>query len=406
MARANIKTWLGLDEWAQIIGIDPLAFNQLSSATLRRNNTCGDIFFQYDWGHSDRIGRETIAMAIQAAEQEISREVGFNLLPDWTVDERLMYPRPALPELYNAYGVNPRWQLKSVEALRGYLISGGLKSKALLQAGVAVVRTDLDVDGYTETCTVTIPITTTDTNEVRAYYPSQNGDDGWEIKPIKVAISGGFATITFKAWQIVKGNEFESLNPEPLDADDAASYETTIDIYRVYNDPSTQVQFLWENGAPNCCGTCAACQLGTQWGCFHLRDARMGFMVPAPATWDADTSEFVSAEWSACREPDQARFWYLSGYRDYTLPRPYAELSNYWKYAVAYFAASKFDRPVCGCSNVNQFIDKWRRDAAYSSQQEGGFTVTSEQASNRLGTSAGALYAWRRIQANGVRINK
>lgn len=405
MARSDIKTWLSLDEWSQIIGLDPLAFNQLSSATVRRNNTCGDIFFQYDWQHSDRIGRDTIARAIQQAEQEISREAGFNLMPDWTVDERLPYPRPAAPELYNIYGLNPRWQMKSVEANRGWVVSGGIRAKSLIQAGVAVVRSDLDVDSFQETCTVTVPVTITDANEIHVYYPAKSGEDGWEVRPVKVSISGGNAVITFKVWQIVAANQLDALNPSPLDADTATNFETTVDVYRVYNDPSTQVQFLWEND-PSCCGTCDACTLGTQAGCFHLRDPRMGYMVPAPATWDASASEFVSAEWSACREPDQARFWYYSGYRDNSLSRPYVELSNYWKDAVAYFAASKFDRDVCGCSNVNEFIRKWRRDAAFSSQQEGGFTVTAEIASNRLGTSMGALYAWRRVQQNGVRINK
>ena len=405
MARSEFKTWLPLDDFAKIIGLSPLSFNQLHSNTLQLNNVCGDTFFQSSWQHSDRIGRDDIAMAIQQAEQEISREAGFNLMPDWTIDERLTYPRPALPELYNIYGVGPRWQMKSVEALRGNLISGGIKAKALIQAGAAIVRSDTDTDGYQETCTVIVAVSITDTNEIRAYYPAKSGDDGWEIKPITVSISGGNATITFKAWQVVAANKMDALDADVLDADAAASYETTVDIYRVYNDPSTQVQFLWENES-DCCGTCDACTLGTQSGCFILRDPRLGFVVPSPATWDASASEFVSASWSACREPDQLRLWYLSGYRDQSLSRPYAELSNYWKYAIAYFACSKFERPVCGCSNVNQFIEKWRRDAAYSNDVEGGFTVTAEIASNRLGTSAGALYAWRQIQRNGVRINK
>lgn len=405
MARSTIKTWLSLDEFAQIIGLDPLGFNQLSSTTLRRNNVCGDVFFQQDWQHSDRVGRDTIAIAIQQAEQEISREAGFNLMPDWTVDERIGYPQPSTPELFGAWGINVRGQMKSVEALRGHVIYGGIKAKSLIEEGVAVVRSDIDVDGFQETCTVIVATTITDLNEIHAYYPAKSGDDGWEIRPITVSVSGGFATITFKIWQIAAANQMDALNAEPLDADNAASFETTIDVYRVYNDESTQVQFLWEND-PSCCGTCAACTLGTQAGCFVLRDPRMGFIVPSPATWDSSTSSFVSANWSACREPDQIRLWYRSGWRDQSLVRPYAELSPYWKYAVAYFAASKFDRPVCGCSNVSQFIDRWRRDAAFSSQEEGGFTVTAEIASNRLGTSAGALYAWRRIQQNGMRINK
>jgi hypothetical protein len=80
-------------------------------------------------------------------------------------------------------------------------------------------------------------------------------------------------------------------------------------------------------------------------------------------------------------------------------------MSPYWEYAVAYFAASKLVRPTCGCSNVQQFIDKWRTDAAYS-ERDGGYTMTGEMLANKLGTTMGALYAYKRIHQNGVRIIK
>ena len=403
MARSNIKTWLSLDDFARIIGLNPLTFNQLTP--IQQNNVCGDIFFQSDWQHSDRVGRDTIAQAIYDAEQEMAREAGFNLMPDWVTEERLPYPRPGVPELYGT-GVNVRFQLKSVELERGHARYGGVQMKSQIQAGAAVIRTDKDTDTYAETCTVTVATSVTDKNEIRVYYPSKDGSDGWEIRPINVRFSGGNAIITFKSWQIVAANQLDSLDPEPLDYASAASYETTVDVYRVYNDPSTQVQFLWESEPQfcNCGGTCTACQLGTQAGCFHIRDQRIGFVVPSPATYAEGA--WTTQEWSVCREPDQVRFWYVSGWMNPADERPYAELSNYWKTAIAYFAASKFERPVCGCSNVNQFIEKWRRDAAFSSQEEGGFTVTAEIAANRLGTSMGALYAWRKINQNGVRVNK
>lgn len=400
MARADIRTWLSLDEFAQIIGMNPLAFNQLQP--LHDNNVCGEIFFQQDWMHSDRVGRESIALAIAEAEQEISREAGFNLMPDWTLDERLDYPRPFIPEGYGT-ALNVRGMNKSVEALKGHVISGGIRRKTLIQAGLPVTRTDVDSDNYAETCTVTVAVAITDTNEIHLYYPAKSGEDAWEIRPIKVTINGGQATITFKSWQISAANQMDSMDAEVLDATLPGSYETTVDAYYVYNDPSTQVSFMWEGGG---CGSCAACQFGTQSGCFHLRDPRMGFMVPTPASWSSDDNDFISSEWSVCREPDQVRVWYYSGWVDNHLARPYVELSPYWKTAIAYFAASKFDRPVCGCSNVKEFISKWRRDAAFSSEDAGSFNLTTEQGSNRLGTSAGALYAWRKLNHPGVRVNK
>lgn len=405
MARARVRTWLSLDRFAQIIGLNPLYFNQLSSRDLFPNNVCGDIFFQEDYQHSDRIGRETIAMAIQAAELEISQEAGFNLLPDWTVEERLQYPHSSVPGTYGNT-LNPSLQNKSVELRKAHILSGGIRTKALLEAGAAVTRQDDDTDGYAETCVVTTAVTFTDANEIRAYYPAKSGSDAWEIRPISVEISGGVANIQFKAWQIVAANKMNALDAVALDADTAASYETTIDVYRVYNDPQTQVQFLWEGcSTGDCCGSCTACQFGTQNGCFHLRDQRLGLAVPTPGTWNSATEVFDYAEWSACREPDQVKFWYYSGYRDMTLTRMNNDLSPYWEYAVAYYACSKFERPICGCSNVNQFVEKWRRDISFS-DEAGSYVSTPEMLGNRLGTSVGAIYAWKRIQQNGMKVIK
>lgn len=407
MARSDIKTWLPLDKFAAIIGLSPFGFNQLHSNTFQQNNVCGETFFQYSWQHSDRIGRDEIAMAIQAAEREIAAEAGFNLMPDWVVEERLQYPQPFVPGVYNLSGLNPRGMLNSVELRRGHVISGGVKQKVVIQYAVAVVRSDLDGDGFNETCTVTAATTATVADEIRIYYPGHNGEDGWEIRPIKVVISGGNATITFKVWQIPIETAFEDLNVLVLDADLVASYQTTVDVFRVYNNPATQLQFMWENtGDCECCGTCVACQFGTQAGCFHLRDARLGLAVPAPATWDEREEEFTIAEWSACRAPDQIRFWYYSGYFNPSLTMPYVTMDPYWEYAVAYYAASKLDRPVCGCSNVNQFIDRWRRDLLINKADDANFNVTPEMLSNKLGTTMGALYAYKRVHQNGMRIIK
>lgn len=407
MARSSVRTWLSLDRWAEIIGLFPLHFNQLYSPTLNLNNVCGEVFFQYSWQHSDRIGREEISMAIQAAEREIAAEVGFNLMPDWIEEERLQYPQPFVPGVYNVNGLNPRGMLNSVELPRGHIISGGVRVSTLVQANAAIVRADADGDGYAEFCTVTVPTTVTTADEIHLYYPGMFGDEVWEIRPIKVTLTGGNAVITFKSWQVALHTAFDDLNAAVLDADLAASYEVTADVYRVYNDPSTQLQFMWENsGTFDCCGSCSACQFGTQAGCFHLRDARLGLAVPAPATWDEREAAFTEADWSACRAPDQIRFWYYSGYRNMRLTMPYVTMDPYWEYAVAFYAASKLDRPVCGCSNVNQFIDQWKRDLLINRNDDASFNVTPEMLSNKLGTTMGALYAYKRIHQNGMRILK
>lgn len=401
-------TWLSLDRWGQLIGINPLHFNQLFSDTMFNNNVCGEGFFQDSFHHSDRVGRNDILYAIQQAEQEIAAEVGYNLLPDWTVDERMQYPRPGYSGVYNLLGTNPQGKYKSIEVPRGHVIVGGVKAKTLLAAAQAIVRTDVDGDGYNEKCTVTLATSVTDTNQIRVYHVGQDGDDGYEIRPINVSIAAGVATITFKAWQVVDVLLQEQLNSQPLDAALAASYETTCDIYQVYNDPQTQVQLMWDGSdyILSGCGSCSSCQGSVQTGCLSIRDQRMGFVVPSPGVWNASTNLFDYATWDACREPDQVRLWYLSGWANMSLDRPYVNMDPYWEKAVAYYAASKLDRPVCGCSNVSQFIDMWRSDVTFADDKSAFQNISAEKGSNHFGSSRGAIYAWQRVQQNGKKVNK
>lgn len=410
MARAKTVTWLSLDRFAQYLGLNPLSFNQLHSDTLQLNNVCGGPWFQEDWQHSDRIGREGLAQAIRQAERNMAREAGFNLLPDWTVAERLPYPQPFMPGAFGVGGLNARGQFKSIEAPRGHILTGGVRAQSAIQIGAGFALSDGDTDGYQETCTATVPTTVTDPSEIRLFYPGKNGAAEWEIRPIEVTLSGGNAIIVFKRWQVAAAIAMDSLNAQVLDADDPNSYETAVDVYRIYNDPSVQVQFIWEAQPDLVCScgssTCTACQLGTQAGCFHLRDQRRGVLVPAPASWDAENLEFDSAEWSGCREPDQVRLWYYSGWMDNSLQRPYVTLDNYWESAIAYYAASLLDRTACGCSNAEQFISHWRMDAAFRSQEQGGFNLSDSLMSNKLGTTMGALNAYKRIHQNGVIVNK
>ena len=407
MARSDIRTWLPLDRWAEIIGLHPLHFNGLHSNDLIPDTVCGDVWFQYSWQHADRVGHEDVAMAIQQAEREIAAEVGYNLLPDWTAEERLPYPKPDVPGVYNVSGLNPRGMFNSVELKKAHVICGGRRAKSLIEAGATFTRSDTDSDGFKETCTVIAATSVTDENEIALYYPAQDGDDGWEIRPIKVSLSGGNATITFKIWQVSAANKMGVFDPEPLDAEADASYETTVDIYRVYNDPSVQAQFLWENFPYlDSCGSCYACQMGSQYGCFHLRDARLGLAVPAPGTWDSDNERFDVAAWTNCRAPEQVKFWYYSGFENKRLTRSKVEMAKYWEYAVAFYAASKLDRSVCGCSNVANFIDSWRMDVMLNANKSVSVTATPEILSNKLGTTKGAIYAYRRIHQDGIRIIK
>jgi hypothetical protein len=415
MARANTTTWLPLDRWAEIMGIHPFHFNGLSSSTYLSQISCGTPWYQFAWQNSDRLGREDIAYAIRSAERRIADEVNYHLIPDWIKTENIRYARPAVPELYSATGRNVRGQFNSLTTRYGKILSGGQRAKVGIET-VDVTRTDEDGDGYSETVTITVATSVEDADELKVYLPGKSGNDKYEVRPIEIDLDtdANSATITCKSWQIVDPDLQELVNvgesSQAIDAEAAASYVTTLDVYRVYNDPQTQVSFIWEQSGSDlwlgtCCGTCTACQLNTQTGCFHTRDERLGMIVPAPGTWDAANQQFTSQCWSTCRGPDRASISYYSGNRDFNLDRPKSEMEPFWEYAVAYYAASLLDKGGCDCSNAMDFINHWRDNRAMA-VEERTYVLSPGQLNNKLGTTNGALYAWNCINEEGRKIGR
>lgn len=411
MARATERTWLSLDRWAQIMGVHPMNFNQLFHDTLNpQSRDCADVWYQQDWQSANQISRETLALAIRDAELTIAEYVGYNLLPDWVADERQRTARPSRPELYPRNVSNVRGQAKSIEVDRKHIISGGIRGTTEIATGISVVRSDDDGDGFDELCTVTFATTVTEACEIRLFYPGESGAPAWEIRPINVSLSGGTATVTFSVWQIVAKNNMVEINPDPIDAATAGSFETTVDAFRVYNDPSQMATLLWERDpelCSSCSGTgCPRCTHASQTACLLARNRRLGFFAYESASWDADDEEWDAKALAVERDPDQLRLWYYSGYES-TDPRvdcPRVELDPYWEKPVAYFAAGLLDRPICACNNAQEYVEHWREDLARIGTDR-SFQVSPADLDNPFGTTRGAIAAWKAVQREGRKVH-
>lgn len=407
MARATTLTKLPLDRWAELVGMNPIHFNRItiSLSPDRACNSGEDFWLQYAYMDAAKVSIEDLASAISEAEGMIESVIGYKLLPEWIIDERRNTERPAIRELFS-YGLDARWLAKSVRARWGYVLSGGQRAKSVIEAGAAIVRSDVDGDGYSETATVTVT-TTIEPEEVRVYFPGESGADEWEVRPVRVVDNGATVTITFKIWQTPDPDLWERLSTDPtaIDGDAAGNFVTTVDVYRVYNDPQSPVQFLWEPDALGGCNcgseTCTACTLASQYGCLHVRDTRLGQLGYSPAAWNATDGAFSAGDWSVCREPERMRLWYYSGWRWETADarkRATVDLDPYWEKAIAYLAITLLNREVCACNNTEHFIDYWRTDLARNANSV-SYQNSRQHLDNPFGTMRGAVYAWQRCQA-------
>lgn len=412
------RTLLPIDRWAFLLGINPLHFNQVITSAMPQT-ICGHPWKSFAFQESGQVSRTDVAFAIQDAERMIANYVGYSLLPDWTADERMPTVQPARPGLLNLTGRNITGFRNTVQLSQGQFISGGIEAKDLIDAAAAIVYTDADGDGYPETATVTVNIPasgaahTTEPCDLAVYYPGEDADDAWEVRPLRsVSIAGGVATIVMWRQQLVLPELLEALVPEAVDGDDAANFLTTVDVYRHWNDPQQQVQFLWSPlpwGSDACgsCGDsdCVSCTAYSQYGCLLGNNYRLGLVHFEPGTWDADAAGFVNGGYAVGRQPDRLRLWYYSGFQDNKQACPTLQMSPVWERAVAYLALALLNRTLCGCNNLDALAQHYQEDLALvestaaqaRSYNLGNGNVTT----NPFGSLRGAVYAWRVASGDG-----
>lgn len=411
MSYQETPTLLSVARWGQILGINPLSLQQVDVASSYSSESlCGQPTLQYAWQDNQRTGREDIARAISTAEAMIKSELGYAVLPEWVSQEVTLHDQDWRPEIYpwNAQAVRgmPRTQTLG----EGYFIGGGQRAVAVISASAAITYSDEDGDGYDETATVgPVATTVTDANQIAVYYRAADtpdgeaADDRWEIRPIRVSISGGAVTVTFRRELAVIASLMLPLEPQAVDGTVNANFLTHVSVYQRYTDPTTSVRFEWEPGGSwsSCSSaTCVSCSYTVQTGCLLSHDDRNSIVRVAAATYDAATATWSSAGWTACRAPDRITAWYRAGYRDQSRARPYYEMDRRLEEAVAYLSVSLLERPVCGCTNVAGIFEAYRSDLALSLSNESGgssWQISSSDLDNPFGTRRGAVAAWKMI---------
>jgi hypothetical protein len=406
------RTLLPIDTFAKIMGVDPLSINQVQFSGFVASQLCPGPIFQYDWQMADKTGREGLAQTIADAERAIAQELNYSPGPDWALGEfQRMVTAPNPASWFNpSFGPNGQWQ--GVTLGHGQFIVGGTEAKTLIKAGATVAYTDTDGDGYFETATITCTTTvlTTLGSEVAVYYPGEGGDDAFEIRPINATVdpTTGAITATFRREQCVDWNLLSSFTPVAVDGGPAgnADFLATVDVYRHWTDPSQQVQFRWENEAVGFAylgtlcscggtGTCIPCQFTTQGGCLRVRDPQLGTVIAQPGTWDATTGQFIGTTWTNCRTPDGLLAWYRHGLVDART----GGMPTRWQRAIAYLAASRLDRPLQDCQQLENLARYWSEDySVIQGNNASRYQITSRISDNPLGATRAAEYVWRMIQ--------
>lgn len=401
MARSSIPTLIPLDRAAELLGMNPLHFNSIQSENYPFRYPCDDTWFQYDWQDAGRISRESLAFALRQAEDMTWRHLGYSMLPIWHENEEhvpLQHYRPEISSLLNSRGLP-----KSITANNAYVIEVGKRTKTLVQRNAFLEYEDTTGDGWKDTVTLTCDTTVTDPEELHVYFPGEDGADEWEIRPIKVSISDGLATITLQRHQVPLPELWErQRSPESLgltiDGDNDANFLQTVDVYRVYTDTTDQGHLINPAYCLTCSGAgCVACGYETQSVCVTIRDPRLGILAYQRATWDAANARWVPAATTNYRE-ERIKVHYRAGHVDYRLTRPFTQMEPRFERAILYYALTLLDNEPMGCENFKQMYNAWSLDLA-KAEAGTSWQIAFQDLRSPFGTTKAAITLWRLVKA-------
>ncbi|HLC02385.1 MAG TPA: hypothetical protein VJK02_05070 [Anaerolineales bacterium] len=426
------ETLLPIDDFRALMGLHPWHFNGLVNGNLPVTSSCNDILRRYTWQGVDAVGRDEIQQAIDRAEALLAEWLGYNVAPRYEVITQRWQRFFDLSDVRVA-NIRAPWHRIGLQLGKGYIQKLGYQRRTALSVGAAITYSDEDGDSLNDTFTVSVATTVTDPDEIAVYFTSTERFDGssiederWRIRPVKVTISGGTATIRGKRWLLVRPVLYEPANLGDIDPADTTKFPTLLDIYRLWIDPdgvvsdTSQAALLWEtlpkHGTWCCCNTCAVTTPPNSFADpgaearavarVGIRDSRLGIVTPGEAILDTTTGIWSeSTSWSAIKEPDRVTVRVLSGY-----PLSGGQVSPTMKQLVARLAAAELGRILPACEQARHQIAHWQFDLARTAgaNDESYGLVAREDLLSPFGTKRGQMMAWKFVKqtrlAEGVAV--
>lgn len=444
MAYSDHETKLSLDRWAELMGVDPIAFHgaTVSCSTSVFPPNCNSYWRQFPWQSAANISREALAQAVSSAEKAVEKFLGTSISPKWkretislTTKEANTLKRFGTVELtlstdqILSTGRNERQLIHGTsysefDALAsdprridsdGTIINGIAQNSAL-----SVSYSDNDSDGFDETATVTVPnVTAGDECDYEIWIPGKRGRGGYRIYPKASSFdfASGDLVLEFWAWQMISPSVSNSIarydsslaqKIAPIDLCDVNNLLTEVEVWRSIVSPDYSSAVISMRQAPcNCTAGCPKCTVVDYPGCILVRDSANGYARVSRADlvqddqtlqWSYDCCGNGIAPWHCGNPiesdiPFQITVYYKSGCEESD------GVCNDMCYAeeVAILAAARLNKEICECGCDVQRLSELRRDYSMVTPT---FTprVTLEDLRNPFGTREGEIMVYRRLK--------
>jgi hypothetical protein len=390
MAIAELPTLLSLDQYAEIVGINPFHFNQVLCTAFPAPSECESIWFQHGWHSPGKASREDLARAISLAEQIIARYLGYWPAPKFISDERHAYPRRRFTYTDSGWMFPPlalNDNRKMIHLDWGYLDGAGRRCITEIDPAAAVTLDNLDDDSFDEWTTVTVTVPAGTLPADIAVFATGDTSEQRQIRNLRVTITGTTAVIAGWSAQFVDP-ALQVLGQE-LDGDDTAIYldEVYVGLLSVCKESNAYAAavFGWQRPSE-------AVNFETGYGTLQFMNSKAGLAAPCYAVWDATGSTWVPYGFTTVDEPHIVSVYYRAGWPLDNWGRMAPPMDR----AVAALATALLNKPICGCGYAEKMIGEWQ-ESFYPVEAGSGFNGSLAQINNPFGPRRGAWEAYRVI---------
>ncbi len=385
------RTLLSIDRYAEIMGINPVFFNQAAQINLPDGSTLFPhgagapnvevTWQQHSWDLRNNVSREELAYEINRAEFDISQFLGYHPAPTWTEEELVDLPNHYDPlvgkSLYDVRG-----DRSGVRIRMRKFIAGGRRAVAFVE-NACVTYVDSDGDGWAEIARIVVNTGTTGFNkhEYKVYLDGNHGEQIYEIRPARRKyVNGSVLTMEFDTWKFIRpeikhahiSNDLNSIN---IDISNSDNLVTVVDVYREYNDTSqVSAQFIYEDGT-------------TEDGHLSLKNARADFVTATP-----------DDECLCCDNPRFVKLWYYSGYKCQEADNVFGDyLDPTLARAIAMLATARLSRPLAGNAKVNAHTLMLQSDMSVAGADKSYRMFHDIIYNNPFGTRYGEFLAYKSL---------
>lgn len=403
------------DQFAELMGIHPLAFNNIdiSGCVPEWMPPC-DFFNQYSYQNPYNI--EDVATYIFQAEQLIENyiesKLGFTQIIDETIEIPAYYRQESTNLVYGNQFKLPVNAMKFKTKWKGVEQFGVIKYTPLIQPTLTYY--DYDLDGFKETAEVSFTDVKLTKENLCDLYVSYPGKQSLKICPFTIKSFNEIShtvILSFNTWLLRKESTFQNNFNfiKAIDGCDINNFLTSVDVYLMELDTcKAQVKVVWTkkldvNNLVNWSSFCGeGCETFEVPACVTVLDECEGLFKIELQSYDKITGCVINEK--PCNLPCIYPSHLLVNYMvngcdtDDCTTNCSCGVCPDLKLAIAYLTATLLPERLCNCQCFNNKLIELRTDTAIYYQGGPRFSFPFSVMSNPFGSKYGAIQSFQLVQ--------